>query len=168
MKIYLIGVYHNFQTEKHPDFLDCLRDTCSTHKIRSIAEEMNNDALRIAKVEKSTILEIAEELGLPHAYCDPDANERRINGILGQQELKFNQWFYELSDKDAETLKSQHDGKREKFWLEKIREVFVDPMLFICGIQHLDSFSSLLRENGYNCCLIERKWPPNKILESDA
>ena len=93
MKIYLIGVFHNFQTEEHSDFLDYLRDTCANYKIRSIAEEMNNDALRLARVEKSTILKLAEELDLPHAYCDPDENDRKKYGILGQQDLELNQFL---------------------------------------------------------------------------
>ncbi len=122
-------------------------------------------ALRLAKVEISTVSEIAEELGLPHAYCDPDENERRSNGILGQQDLLWHQWFYDLSDEEAEILKSEHDRKRERIWLEKLIEVFVDPMLFICGIQHLDSFSLLLKKNGYECNILEKKWSPNKSLE---
>jgi len=168
MKIYLVGVYHNFQTERHPDFLDFLRELCSVHKIKSVGEEMNVDALRLAKVEKSTVLEIAEELCLPHAYCDPDENERKSNDILGQQELEWHQWFNDLSDEEMKILKSEHDHKREKICLKKIKKIFVDPMFFICGIQHLESFSSLLRENGFNFDLIERQWSPNKSFESDA
>jgi len=129
---------------------------------------MNVDALRLAKVEKSTVLEIAEELCLPHAYCDPDENERKSNDILGQQELEWHQWFNDLSDEEMKILKSEHDHKREKICLKKIKKIFVDPMFFICGIQHLESFSSLLRENGFNFDLIERQWSPNKSFESDA
>lgn len=161
MKIYLIGVFHNFQTEKHPKFLDFLRDTCSDLRIKSIGEEMSTDALRLAKVEKSTVLEIAEEFRLPHSYCDPDEKERSYRGILGKQDLQMQQFFNNLSDEEIEDLKAEHYKKRESVWLEKIRDVFVEPMLFICGIQHLDSFSSLLTRNGFDCCLIEKTWSPN-------
>jgi hypothetical protein len=164
MKIYLIGAYHSFQTETHFDFLDFLRDICSTYKIRSIGEEMNIDALNLAKVEKSTVLKIAEELNLPHAYCDPDENEREINNILGEQKLEIKRFFNNLSDEEFKNLKSQDFCRREKIWLEKIEDVFVDPMLFVCGIQHLESFSSLLRKNGYACHLIEETWSPSKSL----
>ena len=168
MNIYLLGVYHNFQTEKHLEFLSFLRHTCSTYNIRSIAEEMNIDALYLAKVEKSTVYEISEELGLPHAYCDPDETERENHNILGQEAIESHQWFNNLSTEEVESLKSEHNIKREKIWLEKLKAVIVDPMLFICGIQHLGSFSSLLKKNGYECYILEKKWSPNKSLESDA
>lgn len=72
--IYLLGLYHCFQTKEYPNFLNYVRDFCKSHEINSIGEEMNCTALCDAKRDQSTIKMIADELLIPHAYCDPDAD----------------------------------------------------------------------------------------------
>lgn len=166
MKVYLLGVYHNFQTEPYAMFSDYVRDLCSRKHIMSIAEEMNRDALRDAKVQQSTVEELAAELSLPHSYCDPDAQQRRQCSILGKRDIEIRQWLDGLSDDDAASQNAVHTEKREKYWLEQMKPMYADPMLFVCGIDHLLSFSKVLADAGFVVEVLEKQWAPDQEVES--
>lgn len=163
MKIYLLGVYHNFETETHHNFKEYIVDTCSLHDIRSIAEEMSYDGLNDAGVTVSTIKTIADNLGLPHAYCGLGRKEREALGILGSQQIEILGRFYEWSDEKVRQKKLDDYAKRERVWLERLKDMFQDPMLFVCGIDHLDTFGSLLRRSNYACEILEKRWQSNQM-----
>jgi hypothetical protein len=88
MNIYLLGVSHDFQTEPHTLFEKYVLDSYSLYGIMSIAEEMCHDALDDAGVTISRIKMIAENIGLPHAYCGPGRKEREDLNILGELKIK--------------------------------------------------------------------------------
>lgn len=153
--IYLLGVYHPFQTDEYPEFMDYVRDFCQTHDIKSMGEEMSYDCLRYEKKERSTIKIIADERSIPHAYCDPGEEERQRKGIKNFSE--HNRLYYN-SDEELESAKIQNFQKRESIWLENIQKEFVSPMLFVCGIDHLLSFGSRLEANGFRVQQANRRW----------
>ena len=159
--IYLLGVYHCFQTKEYPEFLAYVRDFCDSHGINSLAEEMNCTALRDAKRNRSTIKMVADERLLPHAYCDPDEKERETLGIAGEYRLKFLQWFYTWTEEEFRSRKTLENQKREIIWLDRLQKIFIDPMLFVCGIDHLILFSALLERSGFSFQIADRTWTMN-------
>ena len=163
--IYLLGVFHTFQTQPSHTFTEYVCQTCAALRIKSLAEEMNHDALRDACTSHSTVKPIADKLSIPHAYCDPDQNERQARGIRGENDLKFQRWLNEWSDDEFVHRKALHCQKREEVWIEKLQDVFIKPMLFICGIDHLDTFGSLLNHRGFSSKQLEKRWTPNQPLQ---
>jgi len=161
MMIYLLGIYHCFQTKEYPEFLPYVRDFCRSHSINSIGEEMNYTALSDAKRDKSTIKIVADELSVPHAYCDPDVDERGRSGIVGENKLKYLKLYHGWTDEEFESRTVLDNQKKEAIWLERLREVFVNPMLFVCGIDHLTSFSALLEGSGFSFQIADRTWTLN-------
>lgn len=156
--IYLLGVYHCFQTKEYPEFLAYVRDFCDSHGINSLAEEMNYTALRDAKRDRSTIKMMADECLLPHAYCNPDEKERQTLGIVGENKLKSLQWLCEWTDEEFESHKALYNQKKEQLiWLDRLQKIFMDPMLFVCGIDHLTSFSALLARSGFSFQIADRR-----------
>lgn len=158
MTIYLLGLYHDFQTEPCAEFENYVRNVCVQTRIQSVAEEMNSDALREANADQSTVAKVANTLGLPHAYCDPNEQQRKGHDILGERELKHLKWWDDLSDDEASALKAIHTKKREEYWIEKLNPIFSDPMLFVCGVDHLSSFSGILRGDGFNVVVLDKQW----------
>jgi len=158
MTIYLLGVYHCFQTEDHAEFIDYLWDFLRSHGISSIGEEMNLTALSDEKKNRSTIGVLADKLSVPHAYCDPDVDERKRLGILGENRLKCLKLCHGWTDEEFEYRKTLDNQKRETVWLERLKNVFINPMLFVCGIDHLNSFGALLGANGFGVRIAERSW----------
>jgi len=163
MKIYLLGVTHNFQKIPHLDFEKYVVESLSRLGIKSVGEEMSLDGLKLKpKISVSTTKTIADNLKIPHRYCDPDDQEREKRGIIGHD------WIEGQCKSNDEIEKGlrEDDEKRELVWLEKLKDIFENPMLFICGSAHLNTFSTLLRNNGYTCEILEKKWKnePTNIL----
>jgi hypothetical protein len=161
MTIHLLGVYHCFQTKDYHEFMNYVRDFCRSHGINSIGEEMNYTALSDAKRDKSTIKIVADELFVPHAYCDPDVDERQRLGIVGENKLRYLKTHHRWTDEEFESRKALDNQKKEPIWLERLQEVFVDPMLFVFGIDHLGSFSYLLEASGFGFQLTGKTWTLN-------
>ncbi|KKR84826.1 MAG: hypothetical protein UU32_C0043G0002 [Candidatus Woesebacteria bacterium GW2011_GWB1_41_10] len=44
---------------------------------------------------------------------------------------------------------------REKYWLAQIHNIIAKNIIFICGFSHLESFKSILTENGYKVVAIK-------------
>lgn len=162
-KIFLLGVYHCFQTKECTEFLNYVRSFCVHYSINSIGEEMNDTALCVANRDKSVVKMIADDLWIPHAYCDPDENESNALGILREDKLKLLKFQNEWTDEEFECRKALSAGMREPIWLERLQKIFIDPMLFVCGISHLKSFSTLLEANGFSFQIDDRKWTPKDM-----
>jgi hypothetical protein len=104
---------------------------------------------------------VADERLHPHAYCDPDENERQTLGILGEAKLDYHKWYYEWTDEEFESRKTLDNQKRELIWLDRLQNIFIDPMLFVCGIDHLRSFSALLEGSDFSFQIADRTWTLN-------
>ncbi len=73
-------------------FRRVIRDVCLQHKIRTIAEEMNLQALQEDKVSESVPYQVCSELGLLHQYSDPTLHERKVLGIRSDHDIKLQGW----------------------------------------------------------------------------
>jgi hypothetical protein len=106
--VYLVGVNHKYQfgpngaipvdasAQDFLEFGDLLRTVIARHGIRGIAEEMSLFALRKHFVRGDSFpCCLAAEIGLPHRYCDPDADTRKTLDIASMKRRE-QYWIKEL------------------------------------------------------------------------
>lgn len=147
--VYLLGTDHRYQRGAahgvadvvFDEFRQMLSQAVADHKITGIAEEMNKKALGTANFTgKSLACELASELKIRHAYCDPEKEDRlRLNITAASQ--------------------------RETYWLEKLREFNIFPVLFILGATHVESFKCLLETHGFDVKILISDWEPDTTLK---
>jgi hypothetical protein len=157
--IYLLGVDHNSQHDGLGSDLAAsnkLRKSLSMFAVESeiqmIAEEFSEEALySVSNGTCSTCRLVAEELGIEHLYCDPNTEQRAKYGIPTQSELVeevknelgvkilFGESLQRYDEKHKKTF-----AKRESFWLNALKLHISKKIIFVCGINHIKSFSSLL------------------------
>lgn len=70
------------------------------------------------------LADIATALGLMHKYCELTKSERAQLGI-------------------------ETHSEREQHWLEVIQTIEHFPLLMVCGADHVQTFSHILRKSGY-------------------
>ena len=149
--VHLIGVNHEYQlgVDRGPmlranatpqdfaEFRDFLRIVIARHGIRGIAEEMSLSALRARDIPGDSVpCCLAKEIGLPHRYCDPDADTQAARGGMS-------------------------DEQREQYWIKELNTFDTSPVLFIVGADHSESFKRLLIESGFQPFVVESNWQPS-------
>jgi hypothetical protein len=143
-RVFLFGTRHTLQIwpeNAPPDgpaaLARQLEKIIAKHGIREIAKEMNAEALG---GRKSVCSEIAAARGLKHLLCDPNHERRRELGIV------------------ADTPRDRE--KREAEWLRRLVDQPLNPVLFVCGANHVESFAELCRDHGWYVAVIEKDWEP--------
>lgn len=110
-----------------------------------LAEEFNEDALKISRASESTVRGIAKQLGIRHLFCDPTSAQRKELGI----------------GKDIDL--------RENYWLACLNEHRTENILFVCGAGHLETFGNKLIQDGYQVQVLSEQFGiglPPPIIES--
>lgn len=146
--VYIIGVGHSVQCDKKlsfsitKEFINDLRQLVVNSGIKLIAEEFSLEALSKQPLPlSSTITEdIANKLNINHKYCDPDSKEREIIG------------WHSASD----------DMLRLINWLEKIVDKLSDPIVFICGNQHVKGFAKIIEDKGQDVSIYPKVYMSKK------
>ena len=142
--IYLIGINHKLQHEKIGlaekqnvirEFLQYVESTAEQFQVTTIAEEWSEEASEINEVEFSTVQTLARKLGLKHILCDPTTEERMQNNI-GKKDF----------------------DRREEFWFKRLHRVLHENILFICGDQHLESFTRKLESKSISAEIVSSGW----------
>ncbi len=154
--IYLIGVNHGvqYQTEKNDPaqakiilkFKNYLDQKIQELKICVLAEEMSQYALEKNHATKHIVKEISHKNQIEHLMCDPSPSERKKLGITSA--------LVSVLDKEAK----KYFPQREQFWLDKISNKLLKNVIFICGNQHISTFSILLKHNGVNIKVLSENW----------
>jgi hypothetical protein len=147
--VYLIGLNHKYQLglggaipvegtrEEFAEFEQFVRDSLASYDIRGIAEEMSPAGLKKHFISGDSVpCRLARAAGLPHRYCDPDAETRK-------------------------ELSIEKNDERERHWIQELMSFDVFPVLFVLGGDHIDSFHSLLREHGFTAIVVARDWQPS-------
>jgi hypothetical protein len=105
--VYVVGTLHRYQgtynidgratatKEELEQFKRFLKEIVCQHRIRSVAEEMSVEALQKyphpdLPSGESIPLQVAEDLNLPHKYCDRDLPEDQREPHWLQQLENFN------------------------------------------------------------------------------
>ena len=115
------------------EFARYLESTARELVVTEIAEEFSEDALDKSNSTYCTARELATKLGIAHCFCDPTTEERRQHAVFT-------------------------DVQREEFWLRRLSGSKEEDILFICGDDHIESFSSRLTLAGYRNKILSRPW----------
>jgi len=177
--IYITGIDHLLQyngpvpPELLEEFKGYLAAKIKELNITLISEEFNEEFLYdVFGATEGTAETAAEDAGISHLYCDPDASEREALGIPYYADVMdmvkvrhgIKEKFIMDSDlrKQVERETSLEVKKfwpvRERFWLDKLRGRLSENILFLCGHEHVMGFSALLREEGVAASVIEEFW----------
>jgi hypothetical protein len=143
--VYLIGVDHIIQylhnearvdkATKVEKFVQYLQDNVKSLRVHLIAEEFSIEALNKSNATTSTAQKVAGQSNIEHRFCDPTTFERETHNI-----------------------KREDHRRRERYWLDCISSNRDDSVIFICGSDHLDSFSALLLQEQFEVKILSNGW----------
>ena len=167
---YIIGVHHGVQFDKQysstPEFISYLKKVIKKYAIEIISEESSEDVLKEWRIDKTSVQEVSVNHNLQYITCDPSIDERKTLCIRSDEKIKQEKGLpkilnhEQLAILDKEKIKDY--PKRENYWLDKIKKYSARRVVFICGLQHLDTtlrtftFQDLLSVNGYKYTLLKK------------
>jgi hypothetical protein len=171
-RLYLLGTSHKYQygvgaqrgrippctAAEEVTFSEFLRGAALQHRVSCIAEELNAQNLSEARKPKSTVQVVAENLDLPHVFCEPDRRERAALGIVGENEIRILALIDNRPEEYVTSALAEQFRKRESAWLQHVQKLGAWPVLFVCGADHVGSFPKLLAEAGLSCELLHPNW----------
>ncbi len=180
--IYIIGTSHRLQIwsdalrngevygltrDNVEAFERYLRGVATSLRADVIAEELNDDAIRLCNPGASSVAQgIAVSLGIKHIFCEPDMEERRALGVWDTPEFRAlvikamaEEPSRRLEEVRDELLKQQFPV-RERYWIERLRacEPSEKAIVFVCGADHVDSFKERLEAQGNAASIVCRDW----------
>lgn len=146
--IFLVGVDHSVQhdgrvayegkefQQLRDGFPQYLADITFKNFANAIAEESNQEVLNKFNATDSVAREVASSLNLRHLFCEASIEERERMGIKSTADPKD----YEL---------------RETCWIKKMELVKENPILFVVGASHIESFANLARSRNHQIFVID-------------
>lgn len=84
--------------------------------------------------------------------------ERTALGIRQENDVRFQGWMLNWSDDEVARHLLGEFRKRETVWCDRLLSFDKWPVLFVCGANHVESFSSLLAERGLDVEVLESCW----------
>lgn len=151
--IYILGINHKYQNNplETEEFKNGLTKIVKNYNITFIGEEY---AEYETNLPKSSVKELAEELGIGHKYCDLDESERKTLGIPSREEIgkKLGIKGIVLSgsreDQQITAEQKRYHHILEKAWYQRLKNHIKNHkfLLFICGEDHRKSFGRLLEK----------------------
>lgn len=146
--MFLIGINHEVQyTNEYTDvslnqaFAKYLGEQSERFNVTLIAEEFNLEAGSLSRATAYTAKDVADKLGIGHRFCDPNSSERKALGIPREKE-----------DRD------KNFRMREQFWFDKIKDNLHESIIFICGVDHVERFASLMFTKGHEVKILNKNW----------
>ncbi|QTN29107.1 hypothetical protein HZ993_04485 [Rhodoferax sp. AJA081-3] len=106
----------------------------------------------------SVLQSLAEDLGLPHQFCEADKAERATMGVHGKNWILASAEMNDQSEVEVQAALDEEFRRRETIWLQRIDVLNVWPILFVCGTEHVSSFSARLASNSVSVKLLETEW----------
>lgn len=157
--VIIIGTSHSIQlkSDKLKYFLE---DLCRVHNISAVVEEMNSDTLEERDCSASIPMQVARFLGVLHLFCDPSRAERVRLDILQENDIRAQGFLRNWFEEEVQQRIAESHAKRERYWFDQLRDLDQWPILFICGADHVKSFSLLLEKNGIEVHIAARDWSP--------
>lgn len=160
--VIVVGTSHTIQIAD-PALKPFLESLCREFNVRAVAEEMNKEALAEKDCAASIPMLVAGALQMPHRFCDPNRAERSKLAIHQENEIRVRAWLANTTPPESEVAARVMESyaKREKYWLEELRDLNLWPVLFICGADHVASFSHLLKQEGVVAHVAAEDWASN-------
>jgi len=167
-KLVLIGTSHKYQTcgdddEAIEQFRELLISLCFKHRATAIAEEMNQVALTERGASETLACVVAAELKLEHQLSDPLPDLRQQLGIRGENDIRLEEVLSDWTPERIESEIRRSHEIREQYWLSQLRILDSWPLVFVCGANHAEGFTNLLRNNGFEVIVHFADWEPNRV-----
>lgn len=171
-RVFLIGTHHTYQygvgstyakacsRSEEAGFRALIARAAKRYAVCGLAEELNEDGLLEHGVTESVVQQEAARLGLPHCFCEPSYVERAALGVLQWNDLRLLAWSNRWSTDELERRNQIEFRKRETVWCERLQTLNTWPVLFVCGADHVESFSALLVEHGLSVEVLAQCWEP--------
>ncbi len=141
--VYLVGVNHRIQYTNNgcgPEWRadiqaleDYLVSKATELNIELLAEEFNQEGFERNSATGCTVRDAAQRCEKLHLFCEPTSSERENLGI-------------------------NTPDMRENTWLERIKDSEASSILFVCGDDHLKSFSEKLEAQGIEAVVLSQGW----------
>ena len=140
-----------------------LETLCQKFNVQAIAEEMSEEALSDWDCTSSIPKKLASKLKIHHRYCDPNTEERKELNILAENQIRLQATFptISLSESEIQARIADSYAKREQYWLEQLCDLDIWPVLFVCGANHVKTFSGLSDSKDINVHVAAEDWEPN-------
>jgi hypothetical protein len=184
--IYLIGVEHRLQSisvggEETPEqikYRSCLERAIEQYDPTVVAEEYCEDGLKMWAYLRGTPHEyftkrITDSKGVKHLPCDTGTEVKCVLGFQGtagwRQQISWldNHESYKNDEFLPEALDVIKDfALRENYWLEQLRDVLHEDVIFVCGDYHVDTFGQRLHNKGIKTQIVAREiGMPTDLIE---
>lgn len=165
--VVLIGTSHQFQRghpscsqEEEQQFVDFIQAVCLKYRVAAVGEEMSAQLMIKEPRSETTCATVASRLGLQHTYCEPLPQERAALGIQDKQSLQAEALRQQWPDAKLNAEIRHSFELRESYWLRKLEEMDLWPVVFVCGADHVDSFQAKLNEAGHSIFVAYKDWSP--------
>lgn len=145
-----------------------LENLCRQFNVRAVAEELSEEALTEKKCAASIPMQVATALRVPHQFCDPNRAVRAKLEISQENDIRVQGFPSVLSESEVAARLAESHAKRERYWLEQLRNLDVWPVLFVCGADHVASFCQILKREGIAAHVAAGDWASNNTVERDA
>ena len=163
----LVGTSHSLQRGSL-ELKEFLEIVCRDFKVNAVAEEVSQEALVEKECAVSIPMQVASAIDICHRLCDPDNAQRVKLGIWQQADIRVRALPKTLSESEVEAQLAECNARRERYWLDQLQDLNVWPVLFVCGADHVASFSELLRQAGIGVHIAAKDWASNNTVERDA
>lgn len=156
--IYLIPTRHEYQWNAElPETNELsakLIELVHKFSIDFIGEEFSTDALNLSG-HLSVAQNVAEKFNINHEFCDPDEITRKKIGYPIQSDLRTRFGIRSSHEGTVESVARKKYEKlffyiRENYWLDQINKAGTKNIIFICGREHVENFTTKLLESGYS------------------
>ncbi len=177
--IYILGTSHDYQCggeklgrSKHEDkfcsrlevttFRNELRTICKSNNILRIAEEMTAHGRARRSVKKTIGAKVARELEIEHHEVDLSPKERKSISLTDAPLINVIHVFNpaDCGSRFRDSMEQLFADVRERVWAARIIEKPQWPVLFICGADHVDSFSKIITLLGFDQEILHRDYKP--------
>ena len=159
LRVLLVGTSHTYQygarakraskpctRQQEEAFRALIRSDIQIRGVSAIAEEFNSECLEEGQIDVSVLQSLAKELGVPHLFCELNRQEREALGIKQENDIRISNFFSGGSEADIQECLRKQFREREVVWLQRLRGFGHSPVLYVCGADHVRSFSALLSE----------------------
>lgn len=171
--VFLLGIGHEYQhnstlykrisSEAIDEFKRYISKEHGRYNFKAIGEELHRSELKKDR-DSSVPEEVAEKLGIEHKYCNNGPEDAIDLEKMGYKETLIKEKKGSIlkpryeSDEDWLLRNMENEAIREFIWIKKILECDQWPLLFICGSDHVGSFSTKLQTEGINVTLLNKNW----------
>jgi hypothetical protein len=111
--------------------------------------------------EQSVCKQVGDSLCIAHRYCDPSIEEQKRLGIAHPGKSDPSAFSAVRDPREIDPEVSAADTIRERCWLEHILKLDSWPVLFVCGVPHIEPFRALLEANNIIVHVLCPNWVPN-------